>query len=50
MHGAKYEGQWKDDLQDGYGIETWPDGSKYEGYYKQGKKHGDGLEDLYSLD
>lgn len=44
MHvdGAKYEGQWKDDQQDGYGIETWTDRSRYEGYYKGGKKHGQG--------
>lgn len=42
MNGAKYEGQWKDDLQDGYGIETWADGSRYEGHYKMGKKHGNG--------
>ena len=34
--------EWKDDLQEGYGIETWSDGSRYEGYYKAGKKHGNG--------
>ena len=43
MNGAKYEGSWKDDLQDGYGSEVWADGSKYEGLYKEGKKSGKGL-------
>ena len=28
--GARYEGQWKNDLQNGYGKEDWPDGAKYE--------------------
>lgn len=43
MNGARYEGQWKDDLQHGYGIETWNDGSKYEGNYLNGKKQGKGV-------
>lgn len=44
MHsdGARYEGNWKDDYQDGYGVETWADGAKYEGNYRRGKKHGKG--------
>ena len=42
MNGAKYEGFWKDDLQEGQGTEIWADGSKYEGNYKEGKKHGFG--------
>ncbi len=41
-----YKGEWKDDLQDGYGIETWTDSSKYEGSYKAGKKHGNGKNSL----
>ena len=49
VNGAKYEGQWKDDLQDGYGIETWSDGSRYEGYYKESKKHGEGILFLYVI-
>jgi hypothetical protein len=32
--GARYEGEWKDDLQHGKGVEDWPDGAKYEGMYK----------------
>ena len=39
-----YEGQWKDDLQDGDGVETWGDSSKYDGSYREGKKHGNGLD------
>ena len=35
-------GQWKNDLQDGYGIEVWEDGSKYEGFFKAGIKTGQG--------
>ena len=42
MNGARYEGTWKDDLQDGAGVETWSDGSKYSGGYKEGMKHGRG--------
>jgi hypothetical protein len=40
MHqdGAKYEGDWRDDKQDGHGVETWPDGARYEGNYVMGKK------------
>lgn len=36
--GAKYEGDWKNDLQHGRGVEVWPDGAKYEvwNYSKQG--------------
>ena len=37
-NGAKYKGQWKEDKQHGYGVETWPDGAKYEGMYFEGKK------------
>lgn len=41
-NGARYEGNWKGDLQDGYGVEIWEDQSRYEGYYKEGMKHGFG--------
>lgn len=40
--GAKYEGDWKEDKQHGYGEETWPDEAVYKGEYKNGKKHGKG--------
>lgn len=49
--GARYEGEWKDDLQNGHGVETWPgiviililDNAKYEGTYSNGKKNGRGI-------
>ena len=45
--GSKYEGPFKDDLQDGQGEETWmkPNGEfleKYKGEFKNGKRHGKG--------
>jgi len=42
VDGAKYIGDWKEDRQDGYGVETWPDYARYEGTYENGKKHGIG--------
>ena len=36
--GAKYEGNWRLDQQNGKGIEIWIDGSKYEGDYENGEK------------
>ena len=35
--------QWKNDKQEGKGIETWPDGARYEGDYVDGRKHGKGI-------
>lgn len=32
--GAVYEGEWIDDMRDGYGKQEWPDGSKYEGNWR----------------
>lgn len=41
--GSTYEGEWMDDLQHGYGCETWSQGKiKFEGNYMQGKKNGKG--------
>ena len=34
--GGKYEGYWKDDSQDGHGVQTWPDGERHEGNYQDG--------------
>ena len=31
--GAVYEGEWKGNLRDGFGTQTWPDGAKYEGNF-----------------
>ena len=38
-----YIGYWLDDMQDGYGYETWKDKSEYQGEFKFGKKHGIGV-------
>lgn len=38
----EYNGEFKNDLQDGYGIEKYIDGSIYEGYFKKGLKDGNG--------
>jgi len=41
--GSTYTGDWIDDLQDGYGVETWEGGKiKFTGQYSQGKKNGEG--------
>ena len=39
-NGAKYEGEWRQDLQHGKGTETWPDESKFTGEYLEGRKFG----------
>jgi hypothetical protein len=41
-NGAKYEGEWKDDFQHGFGIEIWTDDSIFEGYFQFGQKNGPG--------
>ena len=38
-----YEGEFKDDMKEGYGIEKYNDGSIYKGYYKQNLKQGFGV-------
>ena len=38
----RYEGEWQEDRQSGYGKEIWPDGAKFEGDYVDGLKHGKG--------
>ena len=40
--GSIYEGEWKDDLQNGYGTWTFADGSIYVGEWKNGEYHGHG--------
>lgn len=39
----RYEGEWKDDKQDGNGKETWVDGTYYEGEFRNGVKSGKGI-------
>ena len=34
-NGSRYEGEWVNDVQEGYGEELFSDGTKYEGNYKE---------------
>lgn len=43
INGSKYQGEFKDDVQQGKGVEEWIDGARYEGDYYNGMKHGDGM-------
>ena len=38
-----YEGEFKNDMKEGYGIEKFNDGSVYKGYYSQDMKQGQGI-------
>lgn len=40
---AVYRGEFRCDLRDGAGVESWPDGSNYAGQFKHGKKSGYGV-------
>lgn len=42
--GDTYNGEFKDDLRNGYGVFIGKNGDKYEGYYKDGKQNGKGKE------
>ena len=37
-----YDGEWKDDKMDGYGIYLYSNGDKYEGYWSLGTQNGKG--------
>jgi len=41
---AKYEGQWipGQDIKQGKGTQTWPDGSVYDGWWHDNKANGQG--------
>lgn len=39
---GQYEGQWKDDMQHGSGIQTWSDGRVYDGEFAGGHFSGRG--------
>lgn len=41
--GSAYDGEWKTDSKDGFGLMTYPDGSSYEGEWKNNLKHGYGV-------
>lgn len=40
--GAVYKGQFKGDLKEGFGVQTWPDQSRYIGLWKDDQMHGFG--------
>lgn len=37
-----YDGEWKDDKMDGYGVYLYSNGDKYEGYWTEGCQNGKG--------
>ena len=41
--GAKYEGEYQNDLKHGRGKYTYPNGDIYDGEWSEGKRHGKGL-------
>ena len=40
--GAKYDGQYENDLKNGQGKYTYGNGDVYKGQWKDGKRHGQG--------
>ena len=36
--GIRYEGEWKFDIKDGYGVQKWPGVGVFEGVWKDGKQ------------
>ena len=40
---SSYRGQWRRDLQEGFGIEAWNEGARYQGTFRAGQKEGHGL-------
>jgi hypothetical protein len=41
-NGCFYEGEYRDDRKEGFGVFTWPDGRRYEGDWVDGKQEGEG--------
>lgn len=39
----EYDGDYKDDKKEGYGIFKWPSASVYEGHFKNDFRHGFGV-------
>lgn len=40
--GASYQGEWKDNKKNGYGVQVFPNGQKYEGQWAGGMRNGEG--------
>ena len=43
-NGDTYEGEYKDDIRNGFGIYKYKDGNRYEGEWKNDQKNGKGKE------
>jgi hypothetical protein len=49
LDGRRYEGEYKDNNREGYGVMTYPDrgmyqeGSRYVGEWKNGRRDGQGV-------
>lgn len=41
--GQSYQGEWKNNLKDGYGIQQYANGNKYEGQWSESRRHGEGV-------
>ena len=40
--GGKYKGDWKNNMKDGFGTQTYTDGSIYEGEFSRDEREGKG--------
>eukprot|EP00804_Cyclotella_cryptica_P028642 CCRYP_008164-RA/>CCRYP_008164-RA protein AED:0.21 eAED:0.21 QI:406/0.8/0.66/1/0.8/0.66/6/422/991 len=38
--GSVYEGEWRDNTPNGWGVFRWPDNSVFQGMWKDGRRHG----------
>eukprot|EP00388_Colpodella_angusta_P000364 GDKJ01001350.1.p1 GENE.GDKJ01001350.1~~GDKJ01001350.1.p1 ORF type:complete len:421 (-),score=73.17 GDKJ01001350.1:183-1412(-) len=38
-----YQGQWKENMKHGYGVQTFKNGDRYEGQWLRDKRHGEGV-------
>jgi hypothetical protein len=39
--GYRYEGEWEEDMSNGQGTQTFPDGRVYTGFYKNNRRCSD---------
>jgi hypothetical protein len=38
--GSLYDGEWRDNTPNGWGVFRWPDNSVFQGMWKDGRRHG----------
>ncbi len=41
-NGDFYEGEWRDDMKEGYGRYAWANGSSYQGHWEVDRMNGKG--------